>query len=132
MSSVGPAFSLIFLVGAAWIAVNVAAEPLVLRLTARDFVGRVTAVLTPAGTVASILSAALAGSLVSTLLHGFHATILHMQVGPVDACLVGSVGVRLLLHDVRFADEPPVASSKRDAARTPPRESRSHTKDDQR
>jgi hypothetical protein len=60
MSSVGPAFSLIFLVGAAWIAVNVAAEPLVLRLTARDFVGRVTAVLTPAGTVASILSAALA------------------------------------------------------------------------
>ncbi|WP_052889197.1 MFS transporter [Thermogemmatispora carboxidivorans] len=115
MTSVGPAFGLIFLVGATWIAVNVAVEPLVLRLTAREFVGRVTAVLTPAGSLASVLSAALAGSLVSTVLHDFRGTVLGLAVGPVDTffcgigalVLLGSAAVRLLMHDVRLLDEQP-------------------------
>jgi MFS family permease len=115
MTSVGPAFALIFLVGATWIAVNVAVEPLVLRLTAREFVGRVTAVLTPAGSLASVLSAALAGSLVGTVLHDFRGSVLGLAFGPVDTflcgigalVLLGSVAVRLLLHEVHFLDEQP-------------------------
>ncbi|MBX5449495.1 MFS transporter [Thermogemmatispora sp.] len=125
MTSSGPAFVLIWLVGATWIAVNVAVEPLVLRLTAREFVGRVTAVLTPAGSLASVLSAALAGALVSTVLHDFHGTVLGLTFGPVDTflcgigslVLLGSMVVRLLMHNVHFLDEPtesatsPLASS---------------------
>ncbi|WP_376795775.1 MFS transporter [Thermogemmatispora sp.] len=129
MISVGPAFGLIFLVGAAWIAVNVAVELLVLRLTARDFVGRVTAVLTPAGSLAPVLSAALAGALVSTVLHDFHARLLgltfvqypqadrslcNLNTSQYPGCggigalvLLGSLVVRLLMHDVHFLDEQP-------------------------
>nr|BBH91946.1 MFS transporter [Thermogemmatispora argillosa] len=119
MTSIGPAFGLIFLVGATWIAVNVAVEPLVLRLTAREFVGRVTAVLTPAGSLASVLSAALAGALVSTVLHDFRGAVFGLTFGPVDTffsgigslVLLGSAIVRLLLHDIHFVDEQPGAEA---------------------
>jgi MFS family permease len=120
MQNIGPAFSLIFLAGATWIAVNVAVEPLVLRLTAREFVGRVTAVLTPAGSLASMLSAALAGSLVSTVLQGLQVKVLGFRFGAVDTFLcgigglviLGSAVVRLLLQDVHFLDEQAVPVSK--------------------
>ncbi|MBA2288134.1 MAG: hypothetical protein H0W02_21885, partial [Ktedonobacteraceae bacterium] len=37
----------------------------------------------------SILSAALAGYLASTLLHNFHATVLGLSFGPIDTIFLG-------------------------------------------
>jgi hypothetical protein len=47
-------------------------------------VGRVAAVLTPAVSLASMLSVVAAGYLVSTLLSSFHATLLGIVMGPID------------------------------------------------
>ena len=78
-----------FLFGVSTTAVLVAAGPLTLDSTSREFVGRVTAVINPLGRLAALLSVALAGSLVSTVLRGFHASILGISFGPVDTVFTG-------------------------------------------
>ena len=65
-------------------ALSVASGPLILRVTPRQFVGRVSSLLTPLMALASLLSAAVAGYLDSVVLRGFHATIAGVAVGPVD------------------------------------------------
>ncbi len=78
-----------FLFGVSTTAVLVTAGPLTLDSTSREFVGRVTAVINPLGRLAALISVALAGSLVSTVLHGFHASILGISFGPVDTVFTG-------------------------------------------
>ncbi len=78
-----------FLFGISTTAIIVTAGPLALDNTSREFVGRVTAVINPLGRLAALLSVALAGALVSTVLHGFHATILGISFGPVDTVFTG-------------------------------------------
>lgn len=78
-----------FLFGVSTTAVIVTAGPLALDSTSREFVGRATAVINPASKLAGLLSVALAGSLVSTVLHGFHARVLGLTLGPVDTVLSG-------------------------------------------
>ena len=78
-----------FLFGVSTTAVLVTAGPLTLDSTSREFVGRVTAVINPLGRLAALISVALAGSLVSTVLHGFHASILGINFGPVDTVFTG-------------------------------------------
>jgi hypothetical protein len=70
-------------------AVIVTAGPLALDSTSREFVGRVTAVINPLGRLAALISVALAGALVSTVLHGFHASVLGIAFGPVDTIFTG-------------------------------------------
>lgn len=57
--------------------------------TAREFVGRVTPVINPVGRLAALVSVAVAGSLVSTVLRGFHASVLGIAFGPVDTVFTG-------------------------------------------
>jgi MFS family permease len=78
-----------FLFGVTATAIIVTAGPLALHGTAREFVGRVTAVINPLGRLAALVSVVLAGSLVSTALRGFHATMLGLTFGPVDTVFTG-------------------------------------------
>jgi len=97
-----------FLFGVSTTAVLVTAGPLTLDSTSREFVGRVTAVINPLGRLAALVSVALAGSLVSTVLHGFHASILGISFGPVDSvftglgllAVIGGIYTRVSLRDM--------------------------------
>ncbi|HET9110895.1 MAG TPA: hypothetical protein VFN78_08740, partial [Ktedonobacterales bacterium] len=46
--------------------------------------------LNPVGRLAAFVSVILAGALVSTVLNGFHTTILGIQFGPVDTVFTGT------------------------------------------
>ena len=89
LTSFGFALGAAFFFGVSTTAVLVTAGPLTLDSTSREFVGRVTAVINPVGRLAALISVALAGSLVSTVLHGFHASILGITFGPVDTVFTG-------------------------------------------
>jgi hypothetical protein len=69
---------------------NVAVPPLILQVTPPALVGRVSSVLQPAISVATMISVALAGFLDSTVLRGFHAAILGIFFGPVDTIFLGA------------------------------------------
>jgi Na+/melibiose symporter-like transporter len=69
---------------------NVAFEPLVLRVTPPEFVGRVMSVLVPAYSLAATFSIAIAGYLDSAALHSFYATALGLSFGPVDTIFTGA------------------------------------------
>jgi MFS family permease len=84
LTSFWPAFVLLTFGGIPQAALNVAISPIVLQVTPRDLLGRVSAILTPTVSLASILSVALAGTLVSTVLRGFHRTVLGIHFGAVD------------------------------------------------
>ncbi|HZC07243.1 MAG TPA: MFS transporter [Ktedonobacterales bacterium] len=114
-----------FFFGVTATAIIVTAGPLAIDATERQFIGRVMAVLNPVGRLAAFLSVILAGALVSTVLAGFHATILGIHFGPVDTiftgtgllAVAGGVYARLTLrHATR--DATPARESDRPAART--------------
>ncbi len=84
MTAVVPAALVLFAMGAPLAALSVASGPLILRVTPREFVGRVTSLLTPLMVLASLLSAAVAGYLDGVVLRGFHATIAGVAIGPID------------------------------------------------
>ncbi len=89
LTSLYPALVAAFLFGISATAVIVTAGPLALDSTSREFVGRVTAVINPLGRLAALVSVVLAGYLVSTVLHGFHASVLGISFGPVDSVFTG-------------------------------------------
>jgi MFS family permease len=78
-----------FFFGVSTTAIIVTAGPLALHGTSREYVGRVMAVINPLGRLAALLSVILAGYLVSTVLHDFHAQVLGLTFGPVDSVLTG-------------------------------------------
>ncbi len=78
-----------FLFGVSATAIIVTAGPLALHSTSREFVGRVTAVINPVGRLAALISVVVAGYLVSTVLHGFHARVLGITFGPVNSVFTG-------------------------------------------
>jgi hypothetical protein len=108
LTSLYPALGAAFLFGVFSTAVLVTAGPLALDSTSREFVGRVTAVINPLGRLAALISVVLAGSLVSTVLHGFHASVLGIEFGPVDTifsgmgllAVIGGIYVRVSLHSM--------------------------------
>ncbi len=108
LTSLYPALGAAFFFGVSTTAVIVTAGPLALDSTSREFVGRVTAVINPLGRLAALLSVALAGSLVSTVLRGFHASVLGIALGPVDTiftgmgllAVIGGIYTRVSLRDM--------------------------------
>ena len=101
-----------FFFGVTATAILVTAGPLAIDATDRQFIGRVMAVLNPVGRLAAFVSVILAGALVSTVLDGFHATILGIHFGPVNTvftgtgllAVAGGVYARLTLGDGAPAD----------------------------
>lgn len=69
---------------------NVALEPLMLQTTPRNLAGRVFAVLTPAWTLAYVVSVTLAGYAGSLVSWHVHMVILGITFGPIDTILIGT------------------------------------------
>ncbi|HEU5348654.1 MAG TPA: MFS transporter [Ktedonobacterales bacterium] len=107
------AIVVIGLAGIAQAAVNVAAGPLILQSAPREMIGRVSSILNPLIMLSSLIGAALAGYLDSTVLRGFSVTLLSIHFGPVDTiftaagvigligaifAMVGLWGVRPVVH----------------------------------
>lgn len=92
---------------------NVAIGPLILHVTPRQLVGRVTSVLGPIMALFGMLSTALAGYLASTALYRFHAIALGIALGPVDTIFTASGALAMLaslygmvnLRGIRLAGE---------------------------
>ena len=78
-----------FFFGLTATAIIVSSGALALRSTSREFVGRVTAVINPLGKLAALISIGVAGYLVSSVLRGFHASILSIDFGPVNTVFTG-------------------------------------------
>jgi MFS family permease len=91
-SSLLPALAIIAVTGAMLAGVNVAVSPLVLKVTPQHMIGRVESVIGPIANLALIGSTALAGTLVSTLLRGFHQTVAGISFGPYDT-IIGAGGL---------------------------------------
>ncbi len=93
LSSFGTAAVALFVMGAPLAALEVAGAPLLLRETPERLVGRVTSLINPIGTVATLGGAALAGYVDSVALRGFSARALGMTFGPVDTifCVAGAL-----------------------------------------
>jgi MFS family permease len=86
----------IFLLGLVIPSVNVSIGPLMLRVTPREFVGRVSATIRPLQNASSILGMLLAGVLYGTSFRDFEAHVFGVEIGPLDAIFTG-VGVLCLI-----------------------------------
>jgi MFS family permease len=95
LSSLGPAVAVLFAIGLPNAAVNVVIGPIIMQATPARFLGRVAAVFHPATALASLLSAAIAGWLASTVLHGVHFSFLGMRWSDIDLLFTGT-GVLIL------------------------------------
>ncbi|HLW00709.1 MAG TPA: MFS transporter [Ktedonobacterales bacterium] len=114
MSSFGPALIVIFLGGLFLAMVNVPAGPLLLRVTPRSYIGRVTATLNPTSALMQVLGTTFAGFLASNILSDFHAQALGMTFGPIDTIFTGSamlavIGAIYALLRLGFTDPPAVS-----------------------
>ena len=56
-----------------------------LQVTPRELIGRVSGVLQPAISIATVAGIGIAGLMAGTVLHGFHARILGMTFGSIDS-----------------------------------------------
>jgi MFS family permease len=98
-TSLAPALVLIFLVGVPLAALNAGIYPIMLAVTPKAFIGRTMAVFNPINMAASTVSVVLAGTLASTALRDFHATVAGVHIGRVDtiftvaALLVVAAGI---------------------------------------
>ena len=90
LTSFVPALVAAFLFGVTATAILITAGPLAIDATERQFVGRVTAVINPVGRLAALVSVILAGSLVGTVLQGFHATVLGIRFDAVNLVFTGT------------------------------------------
>jgi MFS family permease len=114
MTSLIPALIVIFITGIFIAALNVPAGPLLLRVTPRAYVGRVSAIINPASALMQVLGTALVGFLASSVLLHFHAQALGMTFGPIDTIFTGGAVLALLgavyaLLRLGFTDPPPIA-----------------------
>jgi MFS family permease len=96
LTSFGPAVALMGALGVFQAALNVAIGPLMLSVTPRALIGRVSAILNPALAVANLAGTALAGYLAGTVLAGFATSAWGMSFGPVDTIFSGAGAVALL------------------------------------
>jgi MFS family permease len=84
MTAFVPAFIVLFLAGIPMAALNVSVLPLMLQVTPRELIGRVSGVLQPAISVATVGGIGIAGLLAGTVLQGFHAHLLGLSFGSTD------------------------------------------------
>lgn len=101
LNSFGAASVTLLIMGVPLAAIDVAGGPLLLRETPERLVGRVSSIVAPIGTVATLVGAALAGYADSTLLAGFSAHALGMTFGPVDT--IFAIGGALILLSGLYA-----------------------------
>jgi predicted MFS family arabinose efflux permease len=96
MTSFLPGVATIFLIGVVVPVNQVAIGPIVMRVTPREYMGRVTATINPLVQAALILGMLFGGLLYATLLHDLDAAVLGVRFGPLDTIFAG-VGALCLL-----------------------------------
>lgn len=111
MTSFIPAFIVLFFAGIPMAALNVSVTPLVLQVTPRELLGRVSGVLQPAVSMASVGGITIAGLLAGTVLQGFQARFMGMTFGSTDsifaaAGLLGLVAGVYALNGLRGVSPP--------------------------
>lgn len=99
LTSFIPAAVVLVLTGIPLAAITVAAGPLLLAEAPAHMVGRVSALMNPLVTVATLAGSALAGYLDGVVLRGFSATWSGLRFGPVDTIYVGA-GVLIIMGGV--------------------------------
>ena len=87
-TNVVPALLLLTFQGLPNAALNVAFGPLVMRVTPREFLGRVFSFLLPAMNLATTISTLLTGYLVSTIFRNLHLRLLGIVIGPIDGLMM--------------------------------------------
>jgi MFS family permease len=96
LTSFGPAVALMGVLGVFQAGLNVAVGPLMLSVTPRALIGRVSAILNPAMAVANLAGTAVAGYLAGTVLVGFSANAEGVAFGPIDTIFSGAGLIALL------------------------------------
>lgn len=89
----------ILALGSAQAALNVAYSPILLKETPKNFIGRVSSVINPLVTIATLISVSGAGYVSGILLAHLHFQLLGLTFGPVDTVFTIS-GVIILLAGV--------------------------------
>ncbi|MDQ2904957.1 MAG: MFS transporter [Ktedonobacteraceae bacterium] len=85
-----PAAVLLFVMGVPLATLAVASGPLILQMTPREMVGRVSSLVSPISMVAFMIATGLSGYLDGVTLHNFHAQVFGMAFGPVDTLFTAS------------------------------------------
>ncbi len=112
LNSLAPALVVTFLLGipdAIFLAVN---GPIMMHATPRQFMGRVMSIFMPITSLATVVSTAVVGFLISTVMSGFHATLFGAVFGPLDTIftatgliiVMGGVYALLRLRGVKVAN----------------------------
>jgi MFS family permease len=115
LTSFVPALVVITCAGVFLAALNVAAGPLILRVTPRAYIGRVGATINPLGALMQVLGTVLAGSLASNTLLHLRVQALGMMFGPVDTIFAAGgllilIGGMYALLRLGFTDPQPALS----------------------
>jgi MFS family permease len=95
-------------------AVNVVGVPLLLKVTPKEFIGRVITVMGPIQQLTSIIGMLLAGYLVGRPLHSMNAHVLGVHFGPVDT--VFGVSALLMISGALWAARGLTASEEENLA----------------
>jgi MFS family permease len=102
LAAFAPAAALLFVCGAPMAALQVSAGTLIMQVTPKEMIARVSSMMDPAAVLAMLLGTALAGYLDGAVLRGFHAHLLGFSFGPVDTIFTGA-GVLVLLGGLAAA-----------------------------
>jgi MFS family permease len=125
LTSFVPALIVVTLAGVFMAALNVAAGPLILRVTPRAYIGRVFATIEPTSALMQVLGTVLAGYLASTALLNLHVQALGMAFGPIDTIFTAGavlilVGAAYAMLRLGFADPQPCEEGASAAAASEP------------
>ncbi len=96
LTSFAPALILIFVVGIAQAMLNTVVAPLFLRVTPREFVGRVAAIVASSTALAQLIGTIVTGYLAGEALAGLHRVALGQVFGPYDV-IIGGGGLLIVL-----------------------------------
>lgn len=101
MESLTAGLAVTFVLGLVEPALNVVVGPIMLAVTPREILGRISATMNPLVNGAMIIGMLLGGFLYSTLLHDFHAALFGVRFGPLDTIFLG--GGSLILVAALYA-----------------------------
>jgi MFS family permease len=114
-SSLVPGLIAIFVFMIPVTALNTGLSPLLLAVTPKEYMGRMMAVFSPVNMAASTISVVLAGTLASTTLSNFHATVGGIHFGRVDTIFLASAILIVLAGIYAYFSLPPVGFESEEA-----------------
>jgi MFS family permease len=115
LTSFAPAAALLFICGAPMAALQVSAGTLIMQVTPKEMIARISSMMDPATLLAMLVGSALAGYLDGVVLRHFHTQLFGLSFGPVDTIFTGAAVLVMLgglaaargfrTHDTPAVDE---------------------------